>query len=70
MGVISSVVMQLATTVVIIGALKRAGVVKIEEDRINDSTSRMLFIQAVNVGETLVCKGEEIAKDIMGSVRS
>lgn len=64
MGWISSAVLNSLVTVVVIGALKRSGVVKVDTKCIKNDTARTMFEAAVDLGENIAEKGERLWKEI------
>ncbi|KAG7670726.1 hypothetical protein Ndes2437B_g04348 [Nannochloris sp. 'desiccata'] len=66
MGWLGSVLVQAVITSVLLGALKRAGVVRVEPNAIENPGARSIFTTAVEMGESVAEAGERMVKNIQG----
>lgn len=60
MGLVGQAVVQVVLTSVFLGALKNAGVIRVEPKAIENPTVRAVFVQAVALGESMVEQGQEL----------
>lgn len=58
MGWFTGVIVQAVVTSVVLGALKRAGIVRVEPLAIDNDSAREMFMNAVNFGETIATRAE------------
>ncbi|PSC73385.1 hypothetical protein C2E20_3264 [Micractinium conductrix] len=63
MGFVSNVLVQGIISFVIIGSLKRAGVVRVEPRAIENPGLRTVFEQGVSFGESVALAGERIVSE-------
>ncbi|KAI8109987.1 hypothetical protein M9434_001263 [Picochlorum sp. BPE23] len=64
MGLLSHALVQVVVASVLLGALKRAGIVRIDANAIQDERVRKAFTQAVDLGESIAEKGSVIADSL------
>lgn len=64
MGWISGLAVNGFLTVVVIGVLKRSGVIKVEPRMIKNDTARTMFEAAVDLGESVAEKGEKFWSEV------
>jgi len=67
MGFLSSAAVQAALTAVLLGALKRAGIVSVRPNIIEDENARRMFVGAVDLGEAVARKGSAMVATLTGS---
>ncbi|KAI7845096.1 hypothetical protein COHA_001461 [Chlorella ohadii] len=63
MGIVSNVVVQGVVTFVILGSLKRAGVIKVESRSIDNPGLRSVFEQGLAFGESVAAAGERVVNE-------
>ena len=66
MGFFSSALLQAAVAAVLLGALKRAGIVSVHPNAIEDENVRNVFVNAVDLGEAVAKKGSSIIDTLKG----
>ncbi|WPT13076.1 hypothetical protein PSENEW3_00002917 [Picochlorum sp. SENEW3] len=64
MGLLSHALVQVVVASVLLGALKRAGIVRIDANAIQDERVRKAFTQAVDLGESIAEKGCVVADSL------
>lgn len=67
MGFFSAACVQAALAAVLIGALKRAGIVSVHPNAIEDDNARNVFVRAVDLGEAVAKKGGSVIETLRGS---
>jgi hypothetical protein len=66
MGWLSATCVQAALAAVLLGALKRAGIVSVHPNAIEDENARRAFMGALDVGEEVAKKGEALVHTLTG----
>ena len=64
MGWLSATCVQAALATVLLGALKRAGIVSVHPNVIEDENVRTVFVGAVELGEAVMKKIDKVVKHV------
>ncbi|GBG00283.1 hypothetical protein Rsub_12962 [Raphidocelis subcapitata] len=64
MGWISNLVGQIAITSVVLGGLKRHGVISMQPQNVKNDTLRLVFTQAVSLGEEVNIMAEKLIASV------
>ena len=64
MGWLSATCVQAALATVLLGALKRAGIVSVHPNVIEDENVRTIFVGAVELGEAVMKKIDKVVKHV------
>ncbi len=67
MGFLSATAVQAALAAILLGALKRAGIVSVHPNVIEDENARKVFVGAVELGEAVARKGSTLVATLTGS---